>query len=153
MSLSYDTTILDHLAEYFLYLAAAPSFWFSINSSYDHEFHLSHRLGMTPYDYECIMVAAKLAEFNKTRGFFISLSRLEAFLAGHWFATCNSTVTFEVDTKKIDIDAYINGVSVERRVTSHFIRIGVLAPHSPRKIAEHMLYLLMAIIVYNNDSF
>ena len=41
--LCYDTTILDHLAEYFLYLAAAPSFWFSINSSYDHEFHLSQR--------------------------------------------------------------------------------------------------------------
>jgi hypothetical protein len=34
---SYGTTILDHLAEYFLYLAAAPSFWFSLNSSYDHE--------------------------------------------------------------------------------------------------------------------
>jgi hypothetical protein len=77
---SYDTTILDHLAEYFLYLAAAPSFWFSLNSSYDHEFHLSRRLGMSPDDYECIMVAAKLAEFHKKRGFF-------AFLAGHWFTT------------------------------------------------------------------
>jgi len=62
MPLSYDNTILDHLAVYFLYLAAAPSFWFSINSSYDHEFHLSRRLGMIPYGYECIMVAAKLAE-------------------------------------------------------------------------------------------
>jgi hypothetical protein len=55
MSSSYDTTILDHLAEYFLYLAAAPLFWFSLNSSYDHEFHLSRRLGMIPFDYECIM--------------------------------------------------------------------------------------------------
>ena len=52
---------------------------------------------MSPDDYECIMVAAKLAEFNKTRGFFISLRRLEDFLAGHWFATCNSTVQFDVD--------------------------------------------------------
>ena len=34
----YDTTILDHLAEYFLYLAAAPLFWFSLNSSHDHDF-------------------------------------------------------------------------------------------------------------------
>ena len=82
------------------------------------------------------MVAAKLAEFDKTRGFFISLSQLEAFLAGHWFATCNSTVTFEVDTKKIDIDAYINGVSPVHRVNCHFIWIGVLADHSPRKIEK-----------------
>jgi hypothetical protein len=112
MSLCYDTTILDHLAEYFLYLAAAPSFWFSLNSSYDHEFHLSRQLGMLPDDYECIMVAAKLAEFHKTRGFFNKLCRLKAFLAGHWFTT-NSTVTFEVDTKKIDLNAYTNGVSAE----------------------------------------
>ena len=108
MSLRYDTTILDHLAEYFFYLSDAPSFWFSNNSSYDHEFHLSHRFGMTSYDYECIVVAAKLAEFNKTRGFFISLSRLEAFLAGHWFATSNSIVQFDVDTKKIDLNASMN---------------------------------------------
>jgi hypothetical protein len=38
---------------------------------------------MSPDDYECIMVAAKLAEFHKTRGFF----KLKAFLAGHWFTT------------------------------------------------------------------
>ena len=98
---SYDTTILDHLAEYFLYLAAAPSFWFSLNSSYDHEFHLSRRLGMIPFDYECIMVAAKLAEHNKKWGFVINVCQLKAFLSGHWFTT-NSTVTFEVDTKKMD---------------------------------------------------
>ena len=71
MSLSYDTTILDHLAEYFLYLAAAPLFWFSINSSYDHEFHLSRRFGMTQDAYECILVAANLAEFHKKWGFII----------------------------------------------------------------------------------
>jgi hypothetical protein len=65
MSLSYDTTILDHLAEYFLYLAAAPSFWFSINSSYDHEFHLSRRFGMAPDDYECILGATNLLNFTK----------------------------------------------------------------------------------------
>ena len=58
MSLSYDTTILDHLAEYFLYLAAAPSFWFSINSSYDHEFHLSHRLGIEAMQQEWIVAVA-----------------------------------------------------------------------------------------------
>jgi len=81
---TYDTTILDHLAEYFLYLAAAPSFWFSLNSSYDHEFHLSRRLGMIPID------AAKLAEFHKQWGFvfIINVCWLKAFLAGHsWFTT------------------------------------------------------------------
>jgi hypothetical protein len=59
MSLSYDTTILDHLAEYLLYLSAAPSFWFSIsNSSYDQEFHLSRRLGIEAMQQEWIVAVA-----------------------------------------------------------------------------------------------
>ncbi len=70
----FGTTILDHLAEYFLYLAAAPSFRFSLNSSYDHEFHLSRQLGMSPDDYECIMVAAKLAEFHKMLTCMVEIS-------------------------------------------------------------------------------
>ena len=31
---------MDHLAEHMLYLSTGPSFWYSLNSSYDHEFHL-----------------------------------------------------------------------------------------------------------------
>jgi hypothetical protein len=30
-----------------VYLSTTSSFWFSLNSSYDHEFHLSKRLGMS----------------------------------------------------------------------------------------------------------
>jgi len=45
MSTSYDGTKLDHLAEHMLYLSTASSFWFSLDSSYDHEFHLSRQLG------------------------------------------------------------------------------------------------------------
>jgi hypothetical protein len=41
MSKSYDGSLLDHLAEYMIYLSTASSFWFSLDSSYDHEFHLS----------------------------------------------------------------------------------------------------------------
>ena len=39
--MSYDGSILDHLAEYLIYLSSSSSFWFSLNSSYDNEFHLS----------------------------------------------------------------------------------------------------------------
>jgi hypothetical protein len=54
---SYDGTILDHLAEHMLYLSTASSFWFSLVSSYDHEFHLSRA-------YEYLLVAANLAHFH-----------------------------------------------------------------------------------------
>ena len=57
MPTSYDGMILDHLAEHMLYLSTASSFWFSLSSSHDHGFHLSQRLGMSPHDYEGLLVA------------------------------------------------------------------------------------------------
>jgi hypothetical protein len=67
MSTSHDGRILDHLAGYMLYLSTAPSFWFSLNSSHGHGFHLSKRFGMIPHDYECIMIAANLAEHHRDK--------------------------------------------------------------------------------------
>ena len=68
MSLSYDGGLLGHLAEHMLYLSTTPSFWYSLNSSYDHGFHLSHRLGMPPLDYERLLAAANLAHYHPKWG-------------------------------------------------------------------------------------
>ena len=57
MSTRYDGVILDHLAEYMLYLSTASLFWFSLDSSHDHGFHLSQQLGMSLHDYEGLLVA------------------------------------------------------------------------------------------------
>ena len=57
MPTSYDGVILDHLAEHMLYLSTDSLFWFSLSSRHDHGFHLSQRLGMSPHDYECLLVA------------------------------------------------------------------------------------------------
>ena len=73
MAMSYDGSLLDHLAEYLIYLSSSSSFWFSLNSRYEHDFHLSKRLGMTSQDYEYLLVAADLAHVDKKRwGFSIS---------------------------------------------------------------------------------
>jgi hypothetical protein len=63
MSTSYDGSLLDHLAEYMIYLSTASSFWFSLDSSYHHEFHLSKQFGMSPQGYERLLVVAHLAHF------------------------------------------------------------------------------------------
>ena len=34
-----------HLADHLIYLSSSSSFWFSLYSSYEHDFHLSKRLG------------------------------------------------------------------------------------------------------------
>jgi len=62
----YDGPILDTLAAHMIYLCTASSFWCSIDSSYDHEFHLSRQLGMSPQAYEYLLVAAGLGINNKS---------------------------------------------------------------------------------------
>jgi hypothetical protein len=56
------------------------------------------------------------------------------FLKGHRFTTINCPGTFEVDTKKVDLNAFFHGLSPKHREQVYFIWIGVLTPDSPRKI-------------------
>jgi len=105
MPTSYDGTLLDHLAEHIRYLSTASSFWFSVNSSYDHGCHLSKRMGMSPQDYEYLLVAANLAHFHQTRGFSIKILKWKLFLEGHQFAKTNCMGTVEIDTKNLDLNA------------------------------------------------
>ena len=89
---------------------------------------------MSPQDYEYLLVAANLAHFHQKWGFSIKTSKWKLFLEGHQFATTNCMGTVEVDTKKLDLNACINGVSPKHREQVYFIRIGVLTVHSPRKV-------------------
>jgi hypothetical protein len=57
MSARYDGTILDHLEKHMLFLSTASLFCFSLSLSHDHGFHLSQQLGMSPHDYEGLLVA------------------------------------------------------------------------------------------------
>jgi hypothetical protein len=45
MPTSYYNISHHHLADHLIHLSSSSSLWFSLNSSYDHEFHLSKRLG------------------------------------------------------------------------------------------------------------
>ena len=134
MPTSYDGTLLDHLAKHIMYLSAASSFWCSLNSSYDHDNHLSKWLGMSPQDYEHLLAAADLAHVHQKRGFCIKISKWKLFLKGHLFKTTICMGTMEVDTKKLDLHACVNGVSPKNRQQVYFIRIGGIAVNSPRQI-------------------
>ena len=57
--------LLDHIADYLLSLTDAPLLWFTINSSYDHPFHLSSWYSLSPCDYEWLLATANLAHYTK----------------------------------------------------------------------------------------
>jgi hypothetical protein len=56
------------------------------------------------------------------------------FLEGHWFTTSNGNGTFEVDTKKLGLTAFINGTPKLCKEQCHFIWIVIINNYSPRKI-------------------
>jgi hypothetical protein len=128
MLTSYYSISHHHLADHLIHLSSSSSFWFSLNSSYDYEFHLSKRLGMSPQDYEYLLMALDLARMDKRWGFSIMVMKWKVFLEGYLFSTinCDCDGTFEVDRKKMDIDAFIQGESSNKRKDIAFIRIGVL---------------------------
>ncbi len=89
---------------------------------------------MSPQDYKHLLVAAHLAHFHTQWGFSIKKVKWNLFVEGHRLKATNCTSSFEVDTKKLDINACILGVSAKHKVNVHVIRIGIINDYSPKKI-------------------
>ncbi len=111
MSLS-SGSILDHIADYLKFISGAQSFWFMLNTSYNHDCHLASQFLLEPNDHEVLLVVAGLASYTRF-GFAIKPMAWRKFLGGHQFAVDDCAIEFE--QKKIDIDAYINGGTGDAR--------------------------------------
>jgi hypothetical protein len=128
MALSYDV-VRGHIAGFLHVLSTAPSFWFTLNTTYDHHCHLSNRFGLSSHEYETLLTAADLACHSES-GFTIKRREWRAFLDGYHFTSTQSSSSsckIEFDEKRMDIDAFINGVSwvQEKRDRVYIIRLGV----------------------------
>jgi hypothetical protein len=126
-------SILDHIAGYLKFISKAQSFWFTLNTSYDHSCHLASRFHLEPNDYEVLLVIAGLASYTQL-GFAIKQTAWRKFLGGHRFAVDDCAIEFE--QKKIDIDAYIDGAwsSRSNRGGFYVVRIGNKNKQSPNRI-------------------
>jgi hypothetical protein len=79
-----NLAILDHIAKFFVLLSDAPSYWFSLNTSCDHAFHLPKRLGMDESDYKALLISGNLARY-KGGAFMIMLDKWKPFSGGYHF--------------------------------------------------------------------
>jgi hypothetical protein len=134
MSLSSES-ILDHIADYLKFISSAPSFWFTLDTRYDHGCHLADRFRLEPNDYEVLLVIAGLASYTRF-GFKIKPTAWRKFLSGHRFAVDDCVI--ELEQKKIDIDAIINGTAPSRSTRGGFyvVRIGIKTEESPNRIED-----------------
>lgn len=111
--------VLDELAKLFVVLSDAPSYWFSLNTSYDHAFHLSKRLGMGPHDYEALLIAVDLACY-KDGVFTILWDKWKSFITSHErFTILPSNKTLELARKLMKLDT-----DTEARVHFYILQIG-----------------------------
>jgi hypothetical protein len=67
MSLSSES-ILDHIADYLKFISGAQSFWYMLNTSYNHDCHLASRFRLEPNNYEVLLVVAGLASYMRCSG-------------------------------------------------------------------------------------
>jgi hypothetical protein len=89
---------------------------------------------MSPQDYEYLLMALDLASIHKQWGFSIKVMKWKVFIEGYLFSTINCDGTFEVETKKMNMHAFIQEESPKKRKDITIIRIGILHANSPRKI-------------------
>jgi hypothetical protein len=97
MSLSV-VVLQDHTVDFLLLLSDAPSYWFTVNTSYDHDLHLSRMFSLSPCDYECVLATTNLAHYTKS-GFTIMPKELKIFLDGHY-----SAVVEGIEECKVELD-------------------------------------------------
>ncbi len=130
---SSSESVLDHIADYLTFISDAQSFWFRLNMSYNHGCHLANRFHLKPNDYEVLLVVASVALYTGL-GFAIKPTAWRKFLGGHQFAAHNCAI--ELEQKKIDINAYINGTkpSCSNRGGFYVVQIGNKTEQSHNKI-------------------
>ena len=130
-------SILDHIAEMLRFISNAQSFWFTLDTSYNHGCHLANRFRLEPNDYEVLLVVAGLAHYTRF-GFAMKPTAWSKFFGGHRFASDDCEI--KLDIKKIDLDAYIDGTPPSRlkQKKVYIIRIGNKTERSPNKIEEQM---------------
>jgi len=120
---SRSEALLDHIANFLKFISSAQSFWFSLDTSYNHGCHLASRFRLDPDEYEVLLIAAGLASYTRF-GFKIKAGAWRKFLGGRRFVIDNCAIEFK--QKKIDLDAYINGTPPSRlqRRKLYVVRIG-----------------------------
>ena len=64
VSLSSEA-LLDHIANFLKFISSTQSYWFSLDTSYDHGCHLANCFRMDPNEYEALFIVAGLVLYTR----------------------------------------------------------------------------------------
>ena len=119
---SSSEALLGHIANFLKFISNTQSFWFTLDTSYNHGCHLANRFRLEPNDYEVLLVVAGLAHYTRF-GFAMKPTAWSKLLGGHRFASDDCEI--KLNSKTIDLDAYIDGTPPSRlkRKNIYIVRI------------------------------
>ena len=78
---SSSVALLDHIAEMLRFISNTQSFWFTLDTSYNHGCHLANRFCLEPNDYEVLLVVVGLAHYTRF-GFAMKPTDWSKFVGG-----------------------------------------------------------------------
>ncbi len=105
---SSSESVLDNIADYLTFISDAQSFWFTLNTSYNHGCHLASQFCLEPNDYKVLLVVAGLASYTQL-GFAIKPTAWRKFLGGHRFAA--TIVLLSWNKKRLTLMHTLMGLS------------------------------------------
>jgi len=62
---SSSEALLDHIANFLKFISNTQSFWFTLNTSYNHGCHLTNRFILEPNDYKALLTIAGLGHYTR----------------------------------------------------------------------------------------
>ncbi len=57
---------MDHIADFLKFISSAQSYWFSLDTSYDHCCHLANPFRLYPEEYEALLIVAGLVSYIRS---------------------------------------------------------------------------------------
>ena len=120
------------IADLLIFLSGAKSYWYTINTSHEHGFHMTTRFGMTHENYVPLLVAADLARY--VNGVLtIKIKQRESFLLrGYRFSGSLVEHAIGVEKQKMSLDG-------NNRQAFYFIRFGIIGKDGPLRFEDQDL--------------
>jgi hypothetical protein len=99
-----STTVLYQIARFFIFLSDAASYWYSLNKSWDDEFHLAKQFGMDKANYKVLLIAGNSATY-RGESLCILADQWKSYLGGHHFSDLSpDRPMFEFERKYVHIN-------------------------------------------------
>jgi len=61
---SSSVALLNHITGFLKFISNAQSFWFTLDTSYNHGYHLANRFRLEPNNYEVVLVVTSLTQYQ-----------------------------------------------------------------------------------------